>query len=85
MDGCIENGKSVQEGGTKYNSSGMFITGPANLADSIIAIEEVVFKDKTLTMEELIHILDTNFEGQERIRQLLINKPASSDLLYICQ
>ena len=76
MDGCIENGKSVQEGGTKYNSSGMFITGPANLADSIIAIEEVVFKDKTLTMDELIQILDTNFEGQERIRQLLINKPA---------
>lgn len=75
MEGCIQNGKSVQEGGTKYNSSGMFITGPANLADSIVAIEEVVFKDKTLTMEELIKILDKNFEGEERIRQLLINKP----------
>ncbi len=75
MDGCVQNGKSVQEGGTKYNSSGMFITGPANLADSIVAIEEVVFKDKTLTMEELIRILDNNFEGEERIRQLMINKP----------
>jgi len=75
MEGCIQNGRSVQEGGTKYNSSGMFITGPANLADSIVAIEEVVFKDKTLTMEELIRILDKNFEGEERIRQLLINKP----------
>lgn len=75
MEGCIQNGKSVQEGGTKYNSSGMFITGPANLADSIVAIEEVVFKDKTLTMEELIRILDHNFEGEERMRQLLINKP----------
>ena len=75
MEGCIQNGKSVQEGGTKYNSSGMFITGPANLADSIVAIEEIVMKDKTLTMEELIGILDKNFEGEERIRQLLINKP----------
>lgn len=75
MDGCVQNGKSVQEGGTKYNSSGMFITGPANLADSIVAIEEVVFKDKTLTMDELIRILDNNFEGEERIRQLMINKP----------
>ncbi len=75
MDGCIESGKSVQEGGTKYNSSGMFITGPANLADSIVAIEEVVLKDKTLTMKQLIEILDKNFEGEERIRQLLINKP----------
>ena len=75
MEGCIQNGKSVQEGGTKYNSSGMFITGPANLADSIVAIEEVVLKDKTLTMEELIRVLDSNFNGEERIRQLLINKP----------
>ena len=75
MEGCIQNGKSVQEGGTKYNSSGMFITGPANLADSIVAIEEVVFKDKILTMQELIRILDKNFEGEERIRQLLLNKP----------
>lgn len=75
MEGCIQNGKSVQEGGTKYNSSGMFITGPANLADSIVAIEEIVFKDKTLTMEEMIRILDKNFEGEERIRQLMINKP----------
>ena len=75
MEGCVQNGRSVQEGGTKYNSSGMFITGPANLADSIVAIEEVVFKDKTLTMEKLIRILDTNFEGEERIRQLMINKP----------
>jgi Pyruvate-formate lyase len=75
MEGCIQNGKSVQEGGTKYNTSGMFITGPANLADSIVAIEEVVFKDKTLTLEELIKILDKNFEGEERTRQLLLNKP----------
>ena len=75
MDDCIKNGKSVQEGGTRYNTSGIFMTGPANLADSIVAIEEVVFKDKTLTMAELIRILDNNFEGEERIRQLLINKP----------
>lgn len=76
MDGCIESGKSVQEGGTKHVSAGLFSTGTANLADSIVAIEQVVFKDKTLTMQELIDILDNDFEGEERIRQLLINKPA---------
>lgn len=75
MNGCIENGKSVQEGGTDHNSAGLFSTGTANLADSIVAIEEVVFKDKLITMAELIEILDNNFEGNERIRQLLLNKP----------
>lgn len=75
MNGCIENGKSVQEGGTDHNSAGLFSTGTANLADSIVAIEEIVFKDKLITMAELIEILDNNFEGEERIRQILINKP----------
>ncbi len=75
MDGCIENGKSVQEGGTRHNSAGLFSTGTANLADSIVAIDQVVFKDKTLTMKELIEILDKDFEGEERIRQLMLNKP----------
>lgn len=73
--GCVESGKSVQHGGAKYSTAGMYVTGPANLADSIAAIEKCVFEDKDLTMDELIKACDTNFEGQERLRQLLLNKP----------
>ena len=75
MKGCVESGKSVQEGGAKYSTAGMFITGSANLADSIVAIEDVVYKDHDVTMDQLIEALDKNFEGEERLRQLLINKP----------
>ncbi|MGI6424297.1 MAG: glycyl radical protein [Tepidanaerobacteraceae bacterium] len=75
VDDCIAKGKSLQEGGAKYNFSAAFITALANTVDSLAAIEEVVFKDKTLTLKELNEILKTNFEGNERIRQLLINKP----------
>jgi formate C-acetyltransferase len=76
IGGCIESGKSVQEGGAIYNTAGMFITGPANLVDSLVAIDEIVFKDKIVTMAELIDALDKNFEGNERLRQLLLMKPA---------
>jgi formate C-acetyltransferase len=34
-----------------------------------------VFRDHDLTMDELIEACDTNFEGKERLRQLLLNKP----------
>lgn len=74
--GCVESGKSVQNGGAKYSTAGMYVTGAANLADTIEAVEKCVFEDKDLTMDELIKACDTNFEGQERIRQLLLNKPA---------
>ncbi|MFR8516882.1 MAG: glycine radical domain-containing protein, partial [Emergencia timonensis] len=39
------------------------------------AVEKCVFEDKDLTMDELIKACDSNFEGQERLRQLLLNKP----------
>ena len=73
--GCVESGRSVQHGGAKYTTAGLYITGAANLADSIAAIDTCVFKDKDLTMDELIEACDCNFEGKERIRQLLLNKP----------
>ena len=75
MGGCIESGKSVQEGGSKYKSAGLFITGPANLVDSLVAIDHAVFKDKIVGMDELISALDSNFEGEERLRQYLLNTP----------
>lgn len=74
--GCVESGQSVQEGGANYSTAGLYITGAANLADSIVAIEKCVFEDKDFTMDELIRSLDKNFEGAERMRQLLLNKPA---------
>ncbi len=73
--GCVESGKSVQHGGAQYYTSGMYISGAANLADSIAAVEKCVFEDKDITMDELIKACDNNFEGQERLRQLLLNKP----------
>lgn len=73
--GCVESGKSVQHGGALHSTAGMYVTGAANLADSIAAVEKCVFEDHDLTMDELIHACDTNFEGQERLRQLLLNKP----------
>ena len=73
--GCVESGKSVQHGGAKYSTAGLSITGAANLADSIAAVEKCVFEDKDCTMDELVKACDANFVGYERLRQLLLNKP----------
>ena len=75
VDDCIRNGRSVQEGGAKYNFSGCFMTSLANAADSLAAIGQVVFQDGTLTLTELNRVLLDDFKGHERIRQLLLNRP----------
>lgn len=73
VDDCIEAGKTLQEGGAKYNFSGSFITAMANAADSMAAIKKFVYDEKKITMDELKAALANDFEGQEPLRQMLLN------------
>lgn len=74
VQGCIESGKSAQEGGTKYCESGAFAVSIGNTADAVAAIDTLVNKEHKYTAEELLAVLANNFEGQENIRQTLLNK-----------
>jgi formate C-acetyltransferase len=44
------------------------------IADAMTAIKYHVYDKKTCTMDELLAMLDANFEGFERERQMLLNK-----------
>jgi pyruvate formate-lyase/glycerol dehydratase family glycyl radical enzyme len=48
-----------------------------DVADSLIAIKKLVFDDKKLTMDELIKVLESNFDGKrgEEIRQICLAQP----------
>lgn len=72
--GCIEKGKVLQRKGTDYRYSTIAVTGVANIADSLAAIDECVFRKQYLTMKELMELIASDFEGKEDMRQLLINK-----------
>ena len=72
---CIDRGRVLQRKGAQHRYSAVAIAGGvANVADSMAAIEECVLNKKYLTMTELMELLETNFEGKENMRQLLINK-----------
>ncbi len=73
--GCIEKGKVLQQKGSDHHYTTVSIASMANTIDSFAAIEECVFNKKNyLTMGELADLLDSNFEGKENMRQMLINK-----------
>ena len=74
LDGCMENGKDYVCGGAKYNFSSITAYGFATLVDSFYNIKKVVYDEKLLSLPELIQILNSNFKGQEFLRQKLINK-----------
>lgn len=74
VQGCKESGKDLTAGGALYNFSGVQGIGSPNLSDSLYVIKKLVFDDKEMTLKQLVEILDENWEGNEILRQRLINK-----------
>ncbi len=74
VEDCIVKGKSLQEGGACYNFTGPQGVGVANVGDSLAAIKKLVYEEKRITLQELKDALDTNFDGKEDLRQMLLNR-----------
>ena len=58
---CIGRGKSLQEGGAIYNFTGPQGFGIANMTDALVAVRELVFDKKLVSMAELKKALRENF------------------------
>ena len=75
-DDCIGRGIDINCGGAKYPSvHGAVAMGIATIADSLAAVEKVVYNEKRCTLTELRDALAANFEGYETLRALLQNAP----------
>lgn len=76
VDGCIERGKFIKEGGSKYDFISGLQVGIANLGNSLAAIKKLVFEEEKITSEALMNALMNDYEGQEgeAIRQMLLNQ-----------
>lgn len=71
---CIKNGKDYNAGGARYNTSYIQGVGIGTITDSLSAIKYQVFDKKNVSMKELLEALDNNFEGYERIYNLVMNR-----------
>lgn len=73
---CIERGKTIKEGGAKYDFISGLQVGMANLANSLSAIKTLVFDQKKISPAELMAALDADYEGPagERLRQLIVQR-----------
>jgi formate C-acetyltransferase len=74
IDDCIAKGKDYHNGGARYDTSYIQGVGIGTMADALTAIKYHVFDNKSLTMEELKTALVDNFEGHQRIQQMLLNR-----------
>lgn len=74
IDGCLDKGVDVTAGGALYNLSGIQAIQVANIADSFAVIKDLIYDKSTLSAADLLQALQSNYEGQEALRQFIINR-----------
>ncbi len=74
-DDCLPTGKGIFSGGIRYLGGTLETYGNANAADSLTAVKQLVYDTGKLTPGELLRALDADFQGHERVRQMLADAP----------
>lgn len=70
---CIEKGKDIFDGGTKYHNTSIKCCGIATVVDSLLMVKKYVYDEKKISFKELREALLNNWKGYEKLR-LMIRK-----------
>ena len=71
---CIENAKSLTQGGGNTAIASPMLLGITNVIDSLVVVKQFVFDEQVFTMSELIAALRANWQGYEDMRTVIIKK-----------
>ncbi len=74
IDDCIERGKDYYDCGPRYNSTYIQCTGLGTVTDCLSVLKKHVFEDKKIDMDTLLNAVAKNWEGEEKLRQFIINR-----------
>jgi len=74
IDDCIAKGKDYYNCGPRYNTTYIQCTGLGTITDSLSALKKHVFENRLVTMNEMLNAIDANFENQEPLRLLILNR-----------
>jgi len=74
IEDCISKGKDYYEGGPRYNTNYIQCTGLGTTTDSLSVLKKHVFEEQNFSMDRILEVVAKNFEGEEFLRQTLVNK-----------
>lgn len=74
VDDCIAKGRDYYDCGPRYNTTYIQCTGLGTTTDSLITLKKHVFEDHKFSMDEILSAVAKNFEGQEKMRQFILNR-----------
>lgn len=73
-EGCVKSGRSYLGGGAEYTVVSPHIGGAPDVGNSLYAIKKAVFEDHLISFDGLMVLLQSNWDGNEPLRQYMRNK-----------
>jgi len=71
---CIDNAKSLTQGGGNIVIASPMYMGITNVIDSLIVVKQFVFEEKVVSLQELAKALQANWKGYEDLRTIILKK-----------
>jgi len=74
VEDCISKGKDYYASGPRYNTNYIQCTGLGTATDSLSVLKKHVYEEQNFSMEKILDAVAKNFEGEEILRQRVLNK-----------
>lgn len=71
IEDCLEKASPK---GVRYSIWGEILAQVGNSADGLAAIKKLIYDDGTLTWDELVSAIKSDYQGYEPLRQMIINR-----------
>lgn len=68
---CVENARSLTQGGGNTVIAAPMLIGIANVIDSLVTVKQFVFDEPAVSMAQLIEALQANWQGWEDLHRLI--------------
>lgn len=75
MNDCFERGMGLFQGGLRYFGANLEGFALTNTINSLAVIKKLVYEDKKYTLQQIVDILDADFEGYEAENKLFKSLP----------
>ena len=71
---CVERGLDWHAGGADYSEGMVDMVGLTTVTDSLVAVKRGVYEEKMVPLEELVNILNQDWNGHEPLRRYFLAK-----------
>ena len=70
---CVQRCRDYNHGGLRYRAQFHFFGGAATVANSLVAIQKLVFEQQRFALPEFLALVASGFAGHEDLRQEIVN------------